>query len=623
MAAVFSGQQVEAVTATPKYLEEEDDNLPDSDLPGDHAWHYRYNRRLSFFSHAVARLTFSQDGQWLVSATNSGTVKIFDTGIWAEAARLMGCPHEEPRVIAISPAQTWLVCVFPSVMHIFQCKPPWRLEQKVSAPLDPATKAPSEWCCVAFSPLCEVDHPGGFAGQDNHLAAFASKALCVMDYSGGWKDTPKRTRRSFDDARPTSITYTACGTWLVCGYENGHVQIWNHFSLTLDRTLGGHNGGLVACITASPRAAKYDSRFISCGGDSALRVWHSNGWLLEQIAPDTKADRHGIHSCMFSSGGDWVVSVALELCVWRVCISRKGKLELRLHQRLAAVCGAEGLCSAAICSHRDEIAVGSRDGVLGLWAKMTGPPKQLLHADESHSIQECKREAAVTPWVGSTPVKGMMNVRPEGSVDNVARSFRSSDWSMRANLRSLLDAAPVLLPSGRELPPGGRARGSNHERLTRCSAVTASASKLPAPVRMSPIASSVRTKLPAANVQKVAAFGSDTGKEDKSMQKSASVPLLPRWKSTPFEFEGNATNQRGNETSSASSPMKKALMPNIRATSSKPPGDAFSHISGNTSYLDGELPPLVGNELSPVRAAMLHAKRGLVQRISLDPQKIG
>ena len=50
--------------------------------------------------------------------------------------------------------------------HIFQCQPPWRLEQRISAPVDPMTKTTFEWCCVAFSPLSEVDDKKGKAGQD-------------------------------------------------------------------------------------------------------------------------------------------------------------------------------------------------------------------------------------------------------------------------------------------------------------------------------------------------------------------------------------------------------------------------------------------------------------------------
>merc|ERR1719399_15643 len=98
--------------------------------------------------------------------------------------------------------------------------------------------------------------------------------------------------------------------------------------------------------------------------------------MLEQIVPDTRADRNGVKCCTFSFGGHWVVSVSAELVVWRVCVNPAGKMELRCHQRLEAVCGAEGLRVAAFCSLQDAIAVGSRDGVLGLWTKNNGMPPE-------------------------------------------------------------------------------------------------------------------------------------------------------------------------------------------------------------------------------------------------------
>lgn len=612
----------------------------DVDVPGDHCWHYRYNRRLSCFSHAVASLTFSQDGKWLVSATRSGHVKIFDTDYWAERAKLEGCRNEEPRVICFSPAQRWLVCMFPSVMHIFQGKPPWHLVQRVPSPIDQATKASSEWICVAFSPSSEVDQPGGRAGQDNHLAGFASKALCVLDYSGGWDDTPKRTACILDEKRPTSIAYTACGWWLVCGYSSGQVQIWNHFSLTLERTLLGHNGA-VCCITPSPRNAPYDARFISCGLDNSLRVWHSSGWILEQIAPDTRADKNGIRSCMFSCGGNWVVSVAVEMCVWRVVVSSKGHMELRLHQRLNAVCGAEGLCTAAICSRQDAIAVGSRDGVLGLWTKLSGYPVGAFDQEkETDAIdrQASRKHSSVTPGVMDKPLPtSMMLVRPEGSPPTEAdakeerRSLRNSEWFVRSDLRSLAGSSHALhLPpasrgrirGGERLASLGRSRGATGEWASKCS--TVSPSPLRASMSSMHISSSVRTRLPHPNVQSVKAFGAEAGSNQNSaMTKSNSVPVLSRWRSTSFECEDVLLPQV--QINSTIRPKPESQMPwglgspGLRHANA--PSNATSRWEFG-SHQDAELPPIVGDPHSPVRAAILHATRGLVQRISLDPQHI-
>jgi len=359
----------------------------DGDADGDHEWHFRYNRRLQCFSHSLSCLTFSLDGNYLVSGTASGDVKVWDTGSWAEAARLKNSLRKEPRALVISPAQRWLVCAYPSVLQIFHCGPPFRLEQAMPSIVDPATKEVQEWMCIAFSPMSEVDHPGGKTGQDNHLAAFSSAALLVLDYSSGWSgDTPRRMRSLMQSSKPTSLCYTSCGWWLVCGFQSGQLQIWNAFSLTLEKILNGHSDR-INCLAPSPRAASYESRFVSCGMDQTLRVWHTNGWLVEQHLHDTRCDLNGVLQCTFSNSGCWLVSVASELSVYRVQIRPSGRLVLALHQRLAAICGAEGLRAAAFCSNGDAIAVGSRDGVLGLWTKHPGNPPDVIDARDSPSSE--------------------------------------------------------------------------------------------------------------------------------------------------------------------------------------------------------------------------------------------
>lgn len=602
------------------------DEDPEDDQAGDHNWHWRYNRRLSCFQHMVTSLCFSQDGHWLVSGTGSGDVKIWDTGCWAEAAKLKGCRHEEPRALVISPAQRWLVCAHSSTMNIYQGQPPWRLEYSMPAPHDPMTKEPSEWCCIAFSPLAEVDHPGGHAGQDNHLATFASNVLCVLDYSGGWSfETPRRTRSLFNTGRPTSIVYTACGWWVVCGYEGGTIQIWNHFSLTLERTLAAHTG-IVNAISASPRCASYDARFLSCGVDHSMRVWHSSGWTLEQIVPDTGADRNGVRYCTFSDKGNWVVSVASELCVWRVCVSLKGKLELRLHQRLAAVCGAEGLRAAAFCSQQDAIAVGSRDGVLGLWTKLPGmPPEPVKESNRGVVRTKSDPTGGVAAWIMDRPLpRPMMHVKPEErketpDLGDERRSLQNSEWFVRSDLRSLKRTASIVCGNGTRKTLAGSLRVNATKR----------------DMAPSPVTPNIRAKLMASRerTQKVHdADASPTDEGDAGMERSRSIPGLRRWTSTEFEDVLSAyCNGAADGGSSPSSPKKlsKTLPPGFFSKQSTERKRSMALVgSGGRAGALGFGGAAAGddqalsNETSSVRKTLVHASKLVAQRISLDPQSI-
>lgn len=413
----------------------EEEPQEEDDVAGDHEWHFRYNRRLQCFSHAVTNIAFSEDGQHLVSSTSLGDVKVWDTGTWAERARLRGGMRKEPRTVAISPAQRWLVSAYASVLQVFKCGPPWRLEKSLPAPLDPATKEQHEWLCVAFSPMSEVDHPGGKTGQDNHLAAFSSAALCIIDYSDGWENTgPCRSRSLMQCSKATSLAYTACGFWLICGFDNGLLQVWNAFSLTTEKTLNGHSES-VTCLASSPRGAPYDSRFVSSGVDQMIRLWHSNGWILEQNVHDMSSDFSGVHMVAFSSNAKWLISVSTELTVWSICLTSRGRLVLGLHQRLRAVCGSEGLQCAAICSYGDAIAVGSKDGVLGLWTKCPGRPPD---ASELHTSQagELAASKGSVPWTPTTSLaRPMSRVMPQQSKPFERKVQPNAHWFSAGPLR--------------------------------------------------------------------------------------------------------------------------------------------------------------------------------------------
>eukprot|EP00931_Biecheleriopsis_adriatica_P065315 TRINITY_DN39885_c0_g1_i1.p1 TRINITY_DN39885_c0_g1~~TRINITY_DN39885_c0_g1_i1.p1 ORF type:complete len:561 (-),score=59.57 TRINITY_DN39885_c0_g1_i1:81-1730(-) len=541
----------------------------DQDLEGDHAWHFRYNRRLSCFSNAVSCITFSMDGQYLVSGTGSGDVKVWDTGSWAEAAKLKGCRREEPRALVISPAQRWLVAAYSSVLHIFQCNPPWRLEASLPPIVDIATKESSEWSYVAFAPMAEVDHPGGHTGQDNHLAAFSTSHLCVLDYSGGWgAETPRRTRSLMQSARPTSLAYTACGMWMICGFESGQLQIWNAFSLMLEKTLSAHTD-VINSLTASPRTATYEPRLVTCSGDQTLRVWHSNGWVLEQHLHDTRCDRAGVRRCTFSCSGNWIVSVATELSVWRVCITRKNRMVLQLHQRLEAICGAEGLRTAAFCSNTDAIAVGSRDGVLGLWTKYEGVPPDPVDASSGSNAGKngIKGDQESQPWKGDRVLaRPMQRITPQG-VKPLQKPVQQTrgEWFQRAHLRSM-----------RMAPVGSRSRTTMDSLVTRCAgrlALTASPPSNP----------SSRPDTPS----------SPSAAGTSQLSKSMSLPDF-NWRAPSFE------------------------MTDVLSQMSSKKADKYINVIAPP---DEDLQPLQ-QRTSQARKSMQLACRGLVQRISLDPKII-
>jgi WD40 repeat protein len=620
--------------------EKEGDEEEEEEEEGDHLWNYRYNRRLACFSHSVTSVTFSIDGKWFVSGTASGDIKVWDTHQWAENAKLRPIRREEPRALVVSPAQRWLVVAYASVLNVFHCKPPWRLEQAIPAPVEPGSRAPSEWYCIAFSPMAEVDHPKGNTGHDYHLAAFSTHHLSVNDYSGGWgpETLGRRTRSLLQLARPTTLAYTADGWWLVCGFESGQIQLWNAFSLTLERSLNAHVG-TVLCIAASPRTASYESRFVSCGLDQCLRIWHSRGWALEQICPDTRCDRNGIRKVMFSSNGHWLVSVANELVVWRVIVTVRGKMYVRIHQRLAAQCGSEGVSGAACCPTNDAIAFGSRDGVLGLWTKYPGSPLEAppcpTKGESSSSnygkLMRPSSNSSVEPWSMDRAFgpRTMQRITPDGPKDHTRTA--KVDWFQRTHLRSLSMStlAPRPMTGMSEYPQRGMSASASSGSIGKLN--------LNPPSKgggIQGLSATIR-EVPTGGGNNKGGGGSggrlgdeyDEGDHGFNPRLATTMPSdLGRWRSGgSFEFVDVLSALSGDKAAAAlpggglpgNSSLPGGLPANVRRLGGPGSPSASPCSRSNSTQSDKDPGPC-----SPIRKSMLHACRNMVQRISLDPQLI-
>jgi hypothetical protein len=162
------------------------------------------------------------------------------------------------------------------------------------------------------------------------------------------------------------------------------MQLWNAASLTLDKKFSAHIGA-VRDMAISPLCAQYDCRIATVGQDNWVRLWHSSGcWLLEAERRQKPSEASGITSitgCCFSPDGMWFITVAAVLSVWRVCKKETGSLWLCLHQRLEAVGSIDGICAAAY-SGKEALVIGTRDGVLGAWARQQGLPPDFPYEEE-------------------------------------------------------------------------------------------------------------------------------------------------------------------------------------------------------------------------------------------------
>eukprot|EP00928_Gymnodinium_smaydae_P039377 TRINITY_DN26914_c0_g2_i1.p1 TRINITY_DN26914_c0_g2~~TRINITY_DN26914_c0_g2_i1.p1 ORF type:complete len:599 (-),score=119.92 TRINITY_DN26914_c0_g2_i1:17-1813(-) len=427
--------------------------LDHEDIRRDHEWHFRFNRRLANFSSTLTSMAFTPDGSWLFAGAGSGDVKVWSARSWGESATLQCARMEEFRSLTVSPAQRWLVCVQPSALYVFSCGAPWSLEQVF--PADEEESGAGEWRAAIFSPLPEVHHDSGRTGQDNYLATVNGTNLCLMSYGRGWgQGLSRRTHSLLPGIRPTGLAYTNCGSWLVTAYDNGQLQIWNACSLANERVLKAHAGS-ITCLIALPDNRDYDGvRLVTAGVDARLKVWKkdSNLWREESSARDKTCDGYGVRSVAASSDGMWVVSMAKDLFIWRVCVSQHGLVSFRIHQRLQAVSSSEVLLGAALSPNCDALAVGTRDGVLGIFKRHAGvAPTDSLRIDEAESAQDTEREA-----VGVQ--RGLLSSSP------MLAQLRPMRRVMTDALSSSFGPGGLLDPTG---SPSGSSNGSPERRLNR------------------------------------------------------------------------------------------------------------------------------------------------------------
>jgi hypothetical protein len=269
-------------------------------------------------------------------------------------------------------------------------------------------------------------------------------------------------------------------------------------------------------------------------------------------------------------------------------------MELRCHQRLEAVCGAEGLRTAAFCSLQDAIAVGSRDGVLGLWTKVNGmPPEHEVKKKngDSRVLVRSKTDpgGGITAWIMDRPLaKPMRSVKPDGSnnasndeahEDSERRTLQGSEWFVRSDLRDLSRTMTAVYGNA-ALAYSNASRSLGR---TRTKAVTPN----------------IRAQLNAARDRKKL----EEAEGDANEAKGKASTEVKRWKSQrSIEFEDSLTKLCKGENKSMSRTA---------------PGLFSSSSTGNI-----DMEGATSEEVSLIKRTMMHATRGVVQRIQLDPQTI-
>ncbi|CAJ1329705.1 unnamed protein product [Effrenium voratum] len=219
--------------------------------------------------------------------------------------------------------------------------------------------------------------------------------------------------------------------WLFGGPNAGLERLLADLGEDAERPRG--HGDLPSRVPAV--CALRPARGVLQQGDQCLRVWHVNTWLLEQHLHELRCDRSGLRRVTFSASGQWLIAVSSELTVWRVCVSpRTKKFDLQLHQRLEAICGAESVRTATFSSQSDVVAVGSHDGILGLWNKHPGlpPPPDAAINEAKAPVLSRGSGSQSESTLNLSKFTRMQKITPEGVKPLRAENQKVGNWARAA-----------------------------------------------------------------------------------------------------------------------------------------------------------------------------------------------
>jgi WD40 repeat protein len=223
----------------------------------------------------------SPDGDWIVSASDDTTLKLWDSRTGAELRTLQG-HRRSITSCAVSPDGDWIVSASKD-----QTLKVW--DSRTGAELRTLQGHRQDVNCCAVSP------DGAWivsASGDGTLKVWDSRTGAELRTLWGHREL----------ASVTSCAVSPDGTWIVSASDDGTLKLWDSRTRAELPMLQGHIGSVYSCAV-SPKG----DWVVSASWDGTLKMWDTHkGVVLATL----KGHKSHVLGCAVSPDGTWIASIS-------------------------------------------------------------------------------------------------------------------------------------------------------------------------------------------------------------------------------------------------------------------------------------------------------------------------
>jgi WD40 repeat protein len=344
-------------------------------------WYYQHRlcqlelRTLRGHTGAVTSVAFNQDGSRLASASQDGTIKVWDAANGQELLKLKGLTDwiydvafspDGSRLASGSDDQTIMVWNTANGQELLKLEGHTGVVLHVAFSPDGNRLASSSadgtlkiWDTANGQVLHTFKRQPGpvwsvaFSPDGSRLASTEEKTIRVWDTANGQELFELKGHTGLVE----SVAFNPDGNRLASASGDGTIKVWDTVSRQELRSLEGHTGPLRR-VAFSPDG----SRLASAGRDQTIKVWDAaTGRMLRTLKGHTNV----VESVAFSPDGSRLASASWDLTI-KVWEAASGQEQRTLKGHTGAV------LSVAFSLDGSRLASASQDQTIKVWETANG-----------------------------------------------------------------------------------------------------------------------------------------------------------------------------------------------------------------------------------------------------------